>query len=227
VQAAASVSHSRRLFAFAAASAALFASEVRAEALPGRFEANGGAHFLVLAAERCEHDGDVVACSGFWLFGGFELTGHFQLAPWISLGVRAAGSKDLDGSEAVFSDGDTTDRDLWLWRASFEVRFDPLLWPRGIWLGLELGAALAVDSAELRTLDDRFAAGASSNAVGVVAGVAAGWDFLIADHVVFGLEARGQFIALSKLDPPSIVSGRLTFDKFPWLSAGFHGGYRW
>jgi hypothetical protein len=201
-------------------------SGARADALPGRFEVGAGANLFVLFAGRCVQGGDVVSCSTFWPFAGFELAFHTQANPWMSVGLRLAGGKDLDASTEVFS-GAEFDRDLWLWRGSVEFRFDPPIWPRGIWIGGELGGAMFVDAAELRTVDDRFAGSASTRGYGFLAGLAVGWDFAIAEGFLFGTEVRAQYITAPKLEVPEIESDRVTLEEFPYVSLAVRGGYRW
>jgi hypothetical protein len=203
------------------------ASGARADALPGRFEAGAGANLFALVAERCEQGGDVVSCSGFWPFAGFELAFHTQANAWMSVGVRLAGAKDLDGSTEVSSDGAELDRDLWLWRGSVEFRFDPPIWPRGIWIAGELGGAMFVDAAELRTVDDRFASSASTHGFGFLAGLAVGWDFALTEGFLFGTEVRAQYIAAPELGVPEIASERATLKDFPYVSLAVRGAYRW
>lgn len=211
--------------ALAASSAAAKAS---AEPLPGRFEATGGAHILVLGKRRCEADGDVVGCSGPWSFGGFELAAHTQFGPWLALGIRAAGSKDLDASEMFdSSDGSVTDRNTWLWRGSVEARFDPPIWPRALWLSAEVGAALAVATAERLGARDQVLAASSTSAGGFLGGAALGWDFSLYDGLILGFEARVQVLTVEKLGTPPTVTGRTPLGSFPYVSLGLHSGYRW
>jgi hypothetical protein len=230
---AARLSSALRLRAWASALAAgvalAFAAVggARADALPGRFEVGAGGNVFALFGRRCEQEVDVVGCSDFWPFAGFEVAFHTQATSWMSVGLRAAGGKDLDRAKTPFSDGSQLDRDLWLWRGSAEFRFDPPIWPRGIWIAGELGAAMFVDAAEIRTADDRFAASASTHGFGVLAGVAVGWDFAIMEHVVFGTEARGQYISAPKLDAPEISNGRVTLEELPYVSLAVRGSYRW
>jgi hypothetical protein len=202
-------------------------SGAHAEALPGKFEVAAGGNVFALFGARCEEGGDVVSCSDFWPFAGFDLAFHIQATAWMSVGLRAAGGKDLDRAKMSFADGSELDRDLWLWRGSAEVRFDPPIWPRGIWFAVELGGALFVDAAELRTVDDRFAGGASSRGFGALAGLAAGWDFPITEHIVFGTELRVEYIVAPKLDVPQIESERLTLEDFPYVSLAVRVAYRW
>jgi hypothetical protein len=203
------------------------ASRARAEALPGRFEVSVGANVFALVGRRCEQGGDVVSCSDFWPFAGFELAARDQVIAWLSVGVRAAGGKDLDGATMLSSDGTELDRDLWLWRGSAEVRFDPPIWPRGIWFAGELGAAMFVDAVETRTVDDRFAGGSSSRGFGLLAGLAAGWDFPLTEHLVLGTEVRVQYIAAPKLDVPDTESERVTLEDFPYVSLAVRLAFRW
>jgi hypothetical protein len=204
------------------------ANVASAEPLPGRFEATGGAHILVLGKDRCEADGDVVGCRGPWIFTGFELAAHTQVGPWLALGFRAAGSKDLDGSESFdSSDGSTTDRDTWLWRGSVEARFDPPIWPRGLWLSAEIGAALAVATAERLGPRDQVLAESSTSVVGFLGGAALGWDFSLYDGLILGFEARVQILTVEKLGTPRTVTGREPLGSFPYVSVGVHSGYRW
>jgi hypothetical protein len=202
-------------------------SGARADALPGRFEVGAGASLFALFGSRCDQGGDVVSCSDFWPFAGFELAFHAQTLEWLSIGLRAAGGKDLDRAKQPFSDGSQLDRDLWLWRGSAEVRFDPPIWPRGLWIAGEVGAAMFVDAAELRTLDDRFASSSSSHGFGVLAGLAVGWDFAIAEGFLFGTELRAHYIAAPKLDAPDITDGRVILDDLPYVSLAVRGAYRW
>src|SRR5262245_50508347 len=112
----------------------------RAVALPGALQLGGGAHLMVLLAVGCTLAGDVQGCSQGAMFAGFDLAFHGQIAPWFALGLRGAGS----GEFGQPSPG----RSLWLWRISGEARFDPPIWPRGLWAAAELGAVIAVNSGD-------------------------------------------------------------------------------
>lgn len=169
----------------------------------------------------------MISCSEFWPFAGFELAARTQVIEWLSVGLRAAGGKDLDGSKMQSSDGTELDRDLWLWRGSAEVRFDPPIWPSGLWFAGELGGAMFVDAVETRTVDDRFAGGSSSRGYGVLAGLAVGWDFGLAEHWVFGTEVRAQYIAAPELDVPVTESDRATLEDFPYISLAVRLAFRW
>lgn len=198
-----------------------------AEPLPGRFEAAGGAHILVLGQDRCDADGDVVGCSGPWLFAGFEAAAHAQVIPWLALGLRAAGSKDFGASDRFDSDGLAIERGTWLWRGSLEARFDPPLWPRAIWLGAELGAVLAVATADKEGLRGNTIESSSTSTAGFLAGAAVGWDLSLYDGVPLGFAARLQLLTVGKLGTPPSASGQIELGSFPYASLGIHAGYRW
>jgi hypothetical protein len=199
-----------------------------AEPLAGRFEATGGAHILVLGKDRCEADGDVVGCSGPWLFGGFDAAAHAQVIPWLALGLRVAGSRDFGAGDRFDSEGLAVSRDTWLWRGSIEARFDPPLWPRAIWIAAELGAVLAVATADTRgPRGNPIESSSSTSTVGILAGAAVGWDFSLYEGVMLGLEARLQVLTVEKLGTPPTVTGRIALGSFPYSSLGIHAGYRW
>jgi len=201
------------------------APAARAEALPGSVDIFVGGHALVLAAESCERDGDVEACQVGRFFAGFQLGGHAQVVPWFALGLRLSGSADLDGSMTVGSEG-FEDRDAWLWRAAVRARFDPPLWPRALWLAAELGVAVAVEMID-RQIIDRIQSTSGSSA-GFLAGLAVGWELDVHEGFVLGVELQCQYVAIA---PVTFASERGTRDeeapKFPYISVGLHGGYRW
>jgi hypothetical protein len=203
------------------------ASAAQAEPLPGRFEATGGAHVLVLGKSRCKADGDVVGCSGPWLFAGFDVAAHSQVIPWLALGLRLSGNKDFGDGTQVDSDTGTLERDTWLWRGSVEARFDPPLWPRAIWIAAELGGVVAVATADRVGFQGNPSESSSTSAFGFLAGIGAGWDFSMYEGLLLGFEARLQVLTIERLGTPPTVTGRMDIGSFPYVSIGIHAGYRW
>lgn len=191
----------------------------RAEPLPGEVEVSGGGHFMVLASESCESSGDVVGCAGASTFAGFDLVARLQVAEWLALGVRAAGSSEL-GATGVGSSAGQIERSLWLWQLAAEARFDPPLWPSGLWIGADIGAAFAVDS--LSGIES-----GSNVESGFLIGGLVGWDFELEHSLLFGIDARVLYVALPELPSPSSALGTRTLDPFPYIALGAHVGARW
>src|SRR5262245_61600438 len=143
--------HSRRVrrALMTAISCLAAAGIARAEPLPGKAEVSVGGHAMLLSTASCEEHGDVVECQGAYLFAGFEVAARLQLGAWFALGVRGAGSGELGDEGAGESTADgfvLTQRSLWLWQLAVEARFDPPIWPSGLWIGADLGAAIGVDA---------------------------------------------------------------------------------
>jgi hypothetical protein len=201
-----------------------------AESLPGRYEASVGGRYLLHHTLRCttDLDTDLESCGEDWPFAGFDLAGHMQLGAWFALGARIAGSAYIDREKSNIPESEPfrLDRNLWLWSASLEARFDPLIWPRALWLGAELGAVLAETSVEIAQLkvrgkdDDR-------SVLGALVGLAVGWDFWLRDPVLLGLEIRIQAMTLEALKDPPNPTRRFNLQAFPYVSMGAHVGYRW
>jgi hypothetical protein len=221
------VIHTRGVFIVTSVFAWVVASAAQAEPLPGRFEATGGAHVLVLGKRRCEADGDVVGCSGPWLFADLDAAAHAQVIPWLALGLRLAGGKDFGDGTQVDGDASTRERDTWLWRGSVEARFDPPLWPRAIWIAAELGGVVAVATAETVSAQGNTIESSSTSTFGFLAGLGAGWDFSIYEGLLLGFEARLQVLTIEKLGTPPTVTGKIDIGSFPYVSIGLHAGYRW
>lgn len=202
------------------------APAAHAEPLSGSLEVSAGAELLVLAATACEHAGDQVGCRSTTPFAGFTLAAHQQLAHLLALGVRLAGSTDLDATEHQNSDGRRTDRDLWLWRVSLEARISPGVFPRGLWLGAELGAALLSDSVD-EYVGSAHSATDSRRHASALLGAALGWDFPLAASLLFGITVRGQWLSFGSLQAPRADVGRLDLPAWPYCSLDLHVGYRW
>ncbi|HKU44489.1 MAG TPA: hypothetical protein VJR89_40290 [Polyangiales bacterium] len=196
----------------------------RAEPLPGSLQLDAGGHLMVLGAETCESDDDVVGCQLLSVFAGFELGARLQLGDWFALGLRAAGSTDLGSEELVSSDANgtilTAARSLWLWQLALEARFEPSIWPAGLWLGAAVGFALAVDSVS-------GAQQASHTQTVPLAAAVVGWDFAIESGFLFGIDLRLMYLALTDLPRLGFNLGAIELEPFPYVALGAHGGYRW
>jgi hypothetical protein len=197
-----------------------------AEPLPGRFEVSVGGHYLLHHTERCttDLDSDEKQCGEDWPFAGFDLSGHAQLGPWFALGARFSGSGYIDRETSNVSQPFSLDRNLWLWSAALEARVDPPIWGRALWVGAELGAVVAVASTKFTTTkllpSDR-------SVVGVLAGLAVGWDFWLEAPLLLGFEARLQAMTLEALKDAPSPPRRFNVEFFPYISVGVHVGYRW
>jgi hypothetical protein len=220
----------RRRAVLTAVSCMLAAGSARAEPLPGRFEILAGGHLMMLFSESCEQDGDLVACHGGFIFAGFELGGRAQLGPWFALGARIAGSSDLDASRQVSSTAAggivERERSTWLWQFALQARFDPPLWPTGLWIGAEIGAAVAFDSVDAVTEDQTGADEVAIEAGALLLAAVVGWDFSLAEGVLFGFDVRAQYITLRELPRLGEGFGRVELDPFPYIALGVHFGAR-
>jgi hypothetical protein len=215
----------------AAISCVLAASVARAEPLPGDYEVVAGAHAMLLISNTCETDGDVSACQGGVLFGGFQLSGRIQLGAWFALGLRFAGSTEIDGTSTIESNAAgeiiTLERDLWLWQLALQARFDPPAWPSGLWIGAEIGSAFSVDD-----VDEIDAAGETQSSHSLqqtllLMAAVVGYDIALGGGFLFGLELRGQYLSLRSLPAPRQGAGTRELQPFPYVSLGVHFGVRW
>ncbi|HKP56200.1 MAG TPA: hypothetical protein VJV78_05760 [Polyangiales bacterium] len=214
-----------------AVSCVIAAGVARAEPLPGRFEADAGAHVMALISNSCEQSSDVVSCQGPLLFAGFQLGGRVQLGPWFALGLHFAGSSEL-GSQGVGSSETGAgivilERSLWLWQLALQARFDPPIWPRGLWLGAEVGAAFAVDGVDGTDFAGQTQASLSFTRTALLLGVVLGYDIDIDGGFLVGVEARGQYLSLGTLPGPSFEFGDRNLAHLPYVSLGIHAGLRW
>jgi hypothetical protein len=201
------------------------AAPCAAETLPGRYEISVGGHYLLHHTERCttDFDTDEKQCGEDWPFVGFDLAGQVQLGAWFALGARISGSAYIDREEPIgfFK----VDRNLWLWSATLEARFDPPIWPRALWLGAELGAVLAMASIEVT--NSKRQPDEERSVVGALAGIAVGWDFWLSAPVLLGVQARLQARTLDGLRDASNPTRQFNVQLFPYVSIGLHAGYRW
>lgn len=201
-----------------------------AEALPGRYEASAGGHYLLHHTLRCSTDlgTDLEQCGEDWAFAGFDLAGRVQLGAWLALGAHFSGSAYIDREKSNIPEGEPfrLDRNLWLWSAAVEARFDPPIWPRALWLGAELGAVLAEASVDIAKLKARGKDDERS-VLGALIGLAIGWDFWLHDPLLLGFEVRVQAMTLDALKDPPNPTRRFNLQVFPYLCIGVHAGYRW
>jgi hypothetical protein len=187
-----------------------------------------GAHLVSSVNQVCQRDMDVVGCSSFWPFAGFDLSGRMKMTDWLAIGLRAYGSKDLDSSESVSSSGDTEDRDLWLWRVSAEARFFPSIFPSGLWIGPELGVVFMVDILQAYNGSNKRVLNLWTTQIAPLLGAAVGWDLSIDESWIIGIDLRAQLIALGS-NPPELkreVYSR-DFGTSFWIGLGVSGAYRW
>jgi len=214
-----------------AISCTIVAGVARAEPLPGDFDVSAGAHAMSLIADSCEHDGDSVSCQSLLLFAGFQLGGHIQLGPWFALGARFAGSTELADQATVVSlpNGGFTslERDLWLWQLALQARFDPPLWPSGLWLGAEIGTAFSVDDVEQINSSGQTTESLSLQQTSLLLAAVVGYDIPFGSGFLFGLELRGQYLSLQSLPGPREGFGERELQSFPYISLGVHLGMRW
>jgi hypothetical protein len=214
-----------------AISCMIAAGVARAEPLPGDFEVVAGAHAMSLIADSCEHDGDTVTCQNVLLFAGFQLGGHIQLGPWFALGARFAGSTELGDQVTIASgpNGEFTsvERDLWLWQLALQARFDPPLWPRGLWIGAEIGMAFSVDDVDEINSSGRTTESLSLQQTLLLLAAVVGYDIPLGSGFFFGLELRGQYLSLHSLPGPREGFGERELQPFPYVSLGVHVGMRW
>ena len=198
----------------------------RAESLSGDYDLYAGGHLMVLATEVCEQDSDLVSCSGQPFFAGFQLGGHIQLRPWFAVGARLSGTIELSGRSRSTLDGFIGTIDRWIWRGLVRARFDPPLWPKALWIGAEVGAAIVADTFEVRDFGDAAQRRSTSSQAAFSAGLALGWDFVLHQNVIAGVELQAHMILLP---PLAIVEGSLVErdqPSLPYVSAGAHVGYR-
>jgi hypothetical protein len=214
-----------------AISCALAIGVARAEPLPGDYDVTAGAHAMWLIAETCEHDGDVVGCQLGLLFAGFQVGGHIQLGPWLALGLRFAGSIETEGSMTIASDANgaivSLDRDLWLWQLALQARFDPPLWPTGLWLGAEIGVAFSVDDVDVIDSSDQTTDSPALSQTVLLLAAVVGYDIALGDGFLLGFELRGQYLSLQNLPGPREGFGDRELQTFPYVSLGVHLGKRW
>jgi hypothetical protein len=217
----------RALLGAAAIAFTLCTRPALASALPPKRELVIGlaAHLAANAGSSCSRDSDQVSCQDFTPFAGADLTAQYWLVDFLALGARVAGSKDLDGSEGVSSDGPTWDpEDQWLWRIAAELRLDPPILPSGLWIGAQVGLALLRESQE--SLDDssRIRQDAESRAAPLF-GLALGWDFWLGRSLTLAPELRAELISLG--DPPELrpdIEGR-DYDSSLWLDLALRLSY--
>jgi hypothetical protein len=226
----------------------LAADGARAEALPGRFEAVGGGHFMLLASKRCSNGAAIdlsgFACDAFPMFAGIDLALRAQLGPsWFSLAARAAGSRELNPeSGQPYATCSTfasvclpmhLDRGLWLVRGSIEARFDPPVWPRAFWIGLEVGAAVAIatghytDPRGLASSSGIKSDPATRTQLGFLAGVGLGWDLQVSESVLVGVDLRAQMMLVSAAGSPSQNVLDVNLNGAPYFTLGAYAGYSW
>ena len=201
---------------------------VRASESSGEYSLGVGAHVVSSVSQVCQRDMDVIGCSSFWPFVGFDLGGYLKLNNWFAVGLKAYGSKDLDQSESQSHTGETEDRDLWLWRLSTEARFFPSLLPSGVWLGPELGVVFMVDSLDgYNNTGDRIL-NLWTTQIAPLFGAVLGWDVSINDTWFIVADLRAQLIALGN-NPRQLkheVYSR-NFGTSFWIGLGLSGAYRW
>jgi hypothetical protein len=231
------------------------ATTAHADPLPGRFEADGGAHFTMLGKERCTSgvklDFSDERCE-LPLFAGIDLGLRSQISDWFSLGLRAGASKELteeDGQPYVrcslgaqLCRPASIERDLWLFEAALEARFDPPVWPRALSASLELGTGIVVASGHYSDAMAAFVNRGHSSAwqvahasdpptrakVGFLSGVAVGWDFWLSEPVMIGFDLRARMIlGISSLGNPWANELDINLIAAPWVIVGTHVGYRW
>jgi hypothetical protein len=188
---------------------------------------------LIGNVSRSEN-GRIQSARGLPVYWGLELSGHVHCTPWLGLGLRAVGGKMLTAwsfSEASGTSsraGDVQTQLLsdaqWLWRISAEARFDPPLWPRGLWFSLEAGAAFAVDTID--ESDGGVLRSRSATQAGPLVGLAVGWDLPLASALLLGFELRGQLLAFGS-HPPLLSPGRSAedFGTLPSAELGMRFGY--
>jgi hypothetical protein len=190
--------------------ALLASAAARAESGAPRIAIGLAPHILFALAESCSRDSDVVDCTEWGMFGGGDLGVWVGLLPALSVGARAAVSKDVDGSEnASSSTGASWDpRDVLLWRTAAELRLVPLPKARGLWLSLAAGwARLHERSATLGAMNNVISDQVTRDAA--LVGLGLGYDIWLGDSFKLAPELRGDFIFFSA--PPEFrpgVSGR-------------------
>lgn len=206
---------------------AALSGSARAEALPGDADVNAGVHAIANPGRRSEAESDEVSVNDLVLLAGIEVAGQVQLTPWFSLGLRAAGSGEVGaGGPLLSSDGTGLDRDLWFWRFSGQARFDPAIWPRGLWVGAELGAVVTVDSA-VESENEQVRISATNVDARFLAGAVVGWDFAMTEHWLLGVDLRMLLMLFADFAGPLPGTGKITLPQFPYISLSPHLGYRW
>lgn len=221
----------QRVVLAAISCALLMTSTVRAEPLRGKWEMTAGGHAMILAAEACEIDRDGERCKDATGFAGFDLGGNLQVVPWFAVGLRAGVSIELgtSGSQVPGRDHLTTiQRQLLLWQFALLLRFDPSIFPRGLWFGAEIGTALAVNGINEVDGADNTLAEESSTTPALLLAAVAGYDIGLGDRYLLGFTFRGQYIGVSSLPGLSVEHfGERELKPFPYLALGVHMGVRW
>lgn len=180
-----------------------------------------GVHLTSSLSDVCDKDGDVIGCMAFFPVAGLDINAQWWPSKWFAIGLRLAGSKDLDRSESVSSNGESQDRDAWLWLISAEGRFAPAIFPSGMWVGVEAGVAFLVDSLDWFGADGENVKSKTATQWAPLIGAVLGWDFSLTEALYLGVDLRASFIAFGG-DPPQLQPKLYAreFGNAVWLGAG-------
>lgn len=187
-----------------------------------------GVHLTTSMIQVCKKKGDVIHCGGFMPFSGIDVSGHLWPLDWLAVGLRLAGSTDVNSSKSIGSDGETEDRYQWLWRLSVEGRlYSPLL-PSGFWFGPELGTAFLEDNLDVFGADGKINSSDSVTHIAALIGAVLGWDLSIIQALLLGFHLRMLLLAFIN-DPkyPKPYPSSKEIDTGLWFSLGLRLTYRW
>jgi len=181
-------------------------STSRAQERTQQFELAAGTHVLSIIGSCAGYIGNST-CGLGRPFVGLDVSGHAPVTTWFSPGVRVAGSLGLGPLIAAAPDSmssapvDVREARLlgsWLLRVSAEARFDPPVWPRGLWIALELGTAFAFDRFSASQLGRVKVSSGTFTQPGGFGGFALGWDFVPSSAWRIGLEVRSHLLIFGR-----------------------------
>ena len=179
------------------------------------FELSGGGHILVSPNDSCRRDGDVEGCTGPRLGAGFDVATQLRVLPWLGLGLHGAGSN-------LASNGLGLEQREWLWRLALQARIEPPLWPRGLWLAFEAGAAFLVESyAGLVAGVSPIRASNTQRAPLLAAGAGWDWQWGSAPGFLLGVDVRALWTIFG--NKPYLISPEITGDTLSslvWIATG-------